>query len=250
MSTDGGRFPFYAVQRGRVPGVYRSWQECEQQVNGYRNSEHRGFRDLVEAMAWLRSAATLPARQPTPPIQTGRRRPLRLLEEAFYSISSSQQVSSGVVPSNSQKCGSGSNPDEQGVVGPDDNVLFGFMVVLPHNGRGLDLVAHDLLCYEERFTRQEVSFTMLDKILFAIDYTILDYNHRIVVHVTAQLNQDKKEEIDRLNERIRKLELENKYRVVRDDLVGVLVGFLVTKILNLDPNGIQFAVGFPQGVIK
>ncbi|RYR33989.1 hypothetical protein Ahy_A10g048693 [Arachis hypogaea] len=227
MSTDGGHFPFYAVQRGRVPGVYRSWQECEQQVNGYRNSEHRGFRDLVEAMAWLRSAATLPARQPTPPIQTGRRRPLRLLEEAFYSISSSQQVSSGVVPSNSQKCGSGSNPDEQG-----------------------DLVAHDLLCYEERFTRQEVLFTMLDKILFAIDYTILDYNHRIVVHVTAQLNQDKKEEIDRLNERIRKLELENKYRVVRDDLAGVLVGFLVTKILNLDPNGIQFAVGFPQGVIK
>ncbi|XP_057740219.1 uncharacterized protein LOC130957373 [Arachis stenosperma] len=123
MSTDGGHFLFYTVQRGHVPGVYRSWQECEQQVNGYRNSEHSGFRDLVEAMAWLRSAAAPPARQPTPPIQTGRRRPSSLLEGAFCSISSSQ------------------------------------------------------------------------------------------------------------------------YRVVRDDLAGVLVGFLVTKILNLDSNGIQFAVG-------
>ncbi|RYR65084.1 hypothetical protein Ahy_A03g011075 [Arachis hypogaea] len=165
MSTDGGRFPFYAVRRGRVPGVYRSWQECEQQVNGYRNSEHRGFRNLAEAVAWLRSAAASPARQPTPPVQT-------------------------------------INPK-------DDNVLFGFTVVLPHNGRGLDLVAHGPLCYSEHFARQEVSFTMLDKILSTMGYTIRDYNHHIVVRVTAQLNQEKKEEVDRLNNRIRKLELEN-----------------------------------------
>ena len=113
MSTDGGHFPFYAVQRGRVPGVYRSWQECEQQVNGYRNSEHRGFRNLAEAVAWLRSAAASPARQPTPPVQTVRRKPSKLLEVAFCSMSSSQLVSSGIVPSNCQECDGGNNPVEQ-----------------------------------------------------------------------------------------------------------------------------------------
>ncbi|KAL4343609.1 hypothetical protein AHAS_Ahas11G0095500 [Arachis hypogaea] len=91
----------------------------------------------------------------------------------------------------------------------DDDVLFGFMVVLFHNGRGLDLMAQCPLCYGKCFTRQEFSFTMLDKIFSALCFTVRDYNHHILVRVTEQLNQAKKEEVDRLNERIRLLELEN-----------------------------------------
>ncbi|QHO23963.1 Ribonuclease H [Arachis hypogaea] len=101
MSTEAGRFPFYAVCKGRVPGVYRTWKECEQQVNGFRNCEYRGFRDLDEALAWLRSAAAPSTRQPGNAVQSVSRRPCRLLEGAFCSLPSSQQGCSGVVAANS-----------------------------------------------------------------------------------------------------------------------------------------------------
>ncbi|RYR78839.1 hypothetical protein Ahy_A01g003705 [Arachis hypogaea] len=200
MNTDGDRFLFYAMRRGRVPGVYQSWQECDQQMNGYQNSKHRGFRDLAEALTWLHSATAPPTHQPTPPVQPVRKRSSRLLGGAFYSILSSQQVSSGVVPSNNQQCGGRSNPVVQGEINPkDDDGLFGFMVVLSHNGRGLDLMAHG--------------------------YTICDYNHHILVRV-------------------------KEYRIVSDDVVGVLVGVLVRKKVKMDPTRIQFFFGFPPGLIK
>ncbi|RYR34678.1 hypothetical protein Ahy_A10g049668 [Arachis hypogaea] len=203
MSTEVGRFPFYVVRRGRVPGVYRIWKECDKQVNGYRNSERRGFRDLDEALAWLRSAAAPSTRQPANVVQPVSKRPCRLLEGAFCSLLSSQQGCLGVVTANSEHCVAGEMKSRDG------DVLFGFKVVLPQNGRGLDLFAHGPFCYEERFTRQEVSFAMVEKILSATGYNVSDYNYRILGRVTEQLNDAKKEEVDRLNERIRVLEVEN-----------------------------------------
>ncbi|RYQ85619.1 hypothetical protein Ahy_B10g105187 [Arachis hypogaea] len=213
MTTEAGRFQFNVMCRGHVLGIYRSWEECEQQVNGFRNNEHHGFHDLSEALAWLPSAASPPARQPTPHVQLVRRRSSRLLEGAFCSIPSSQQASSVIVAADSQHFGDGSgcsNPTGMNVVEPgeddrfvyvedmefmlmqeinsnDERVLFGFTVVLPHNGRDLDLVAHGRLCYEECVAHQEVSFTMLDKILGATGYTV--YNYHILGRVKERLNQ-------------------------------------------------------------
>ncbi|RYR17994.1 hypothetical protein Ahy_B03g062636 [Arachis hypogaea] len=240
MATEAGRFPFYAVRRGCVPGIYRSWEECEHQVNGFRNNEHRGFHDLLEALAWLRSAASPPARRPTPHPQPVRRRPSKLLEGAFCSLRSSQKVYSVVMPAENLDCGDSikdTGTDDnfvyledmelmlmracssfqigsplfvpQEINTNDERVLFGFTVVLPHNSRGIDLVAHGPLCYEERVALQEVSFTMLDKILVATGYTIHDYNYRILGRVKESLNQSRADEVGRLWERIRILEKEN-----------------------------------------
>ncbi|KAL4365092.1 hypothetical protein AHAS_Ahas07G0071500 [Arachis hypogaea] len=255
MSIEVGRFPFYVVRRGRVPGIYRTWKECEDQVNGYRNAEHRGFRDLDEAYAWLRSATATSIRQPANVVQPVSKRSCKLLEGAFCSLPSSQQGCSGVVAATSEHCVGGVKSGGDGdhtelgrvVVAPvkesafmhvedmelmlmrtcsffgigppvfvpqdmksrDGDVLFGFTVVLPQNDRGLDLVAHGPLCYEERFARQEVSFAMVEKILSATGYTVSDYNYHILGRVTEQLNDAKKEEVDRLNERIHVLEVEN-----------------------------------------
>ncbi|RYR33602.1 hypothetical protein Ahy_A10g048212 [Arachis hypogaea] len=166
MTTEYGRFRFYAVRRGRVLDIYRSREECEQQVNGFRNNEHRGFHDLSEALAWLRSAASPPAHQPTPHVQP--------------------EINSN-----------------------DERVLFGFTVVLPHNGIGLDLMGHGSLCYEERVARQEVSFTMLDMIFGAIGYTIHDYNYHILGRVKERMNRSRVDRVGRLTERICILEMEN-----------------------------------------
>lgn len=44
---------FYAVKVGRVPGIYGTWDECKLQVDGYPNSEYKGFARLSEAESFV-----------------------------------------------------------------------------------------------------------------------------------------------------------------------------------------------------
>lgn len=37
------------VWEGKTPGIYRSWKECKQQVNGYAKAIYKGFSTEVEA---------------------------------------------------------------------------------------------------------------------------------------------------------------------------------------------------------
>ncbi|KAE8804480.1 Translational activator GCN1 [Hordeum vulgare] len=38
------RGKWYAMFEGRVPGIYRSWEGCSNQVSGYNNQSHKGFK--------------------------------------------------------------------------------------------------------------------------------------------------------------------------------------------------------------
>ena len=42
---------WYVVYRGRSPGVYNSWQSCQEQVAGFSNNSYQGFETLQEAQA-------------------------------------------------------------------------------------------------------------------------------------------------------------------------------------------------------
>ena len=42
---------WYAVYRGRVPGVYDEWSECQAQVDRFSGSSHKGFESKSEAEA-------------------------------------------------------------------------------------------------------------------------------------------------------------------------------------------------------
>ncbi len=44
---------FYAVQQGKVPGVYRSWEECKAQVHGYSGAVYKSFSTVEEAMRYV-----------------------------------------------------------------------------------------------------------------------------------------------------------------------------------------------------
>lgn len=44
-----GKYLYYAVQAGFVPGVYPTWAEAQGQIKGYRHAKHKGFDDLAEA---------------------------------------------------------------------------------------------------------------------------------------------------------------------------------------------------------
>ncbi len=44
---------FYAIRKGRQPGVYSTWPEAEQQVKGYGGAIFKGFASEEEAEKWL-----------------------------------------------------------------------------------------------------------------------------------------------------------------------------------------------------
>lgn len=44
---------FYAVKQGRVPGIYTTWAECKEQIDGYSGAEFKGFGEKSEALMYL-----------------------------------------------------------------------------------------------------------------------------------------------------------------------------------------------------
>lgn len=40
---------FYAVKKGRKEGIYTSWNECKEQVNGFPNALYKSFATYEEA---------------------------------------------------------------------------------------------------------------------------------------------------------------------------------------------------------
>ncbi len=44
---------FYAIRKGRQPGVYLTWPEAERQVKGYGGAIFKGFATAEEAEKWL-----------------------------------------------------------------------------------------------------------------------------------------------------------------------------------------------------
>jgi ribonuclease HI len=45
--------PFYAVRKGRIPGVYLKWIECQSQIAGFKGAEFKKFATLEEAQEFM-----------------------------------------------------------------------------------------------------------------------------------------------------------------------------------------------------
>jgi hypothetical protein len=58
----------YAVKVGRNQGIYRSWEECQVQVEGFPRAKFKGFSSYSEAEKWLLGGVThKPAKKPRKP---------------------------------------------------------------------------------------------------------------------------------------------------------------------------------------
>ncbi|SCX75964.1 ribonuclease H family protein [Desulfoluna spongiiphila] len=58
---------YYAVAKGRVPGVYTTWPEAEEQVKGFIGNHHRKFKTRVEAEAWIKNPTQSPTQRTSSP---------------------------------------------------------------------------------------------------------------------------------------------------------------------------------------
>lgn len=43
---------YYAVKVGKLPGIYNTWDECRENVNGYKGAIYKSFKTLQEAEAF------------------------------------------------------------------------------------------------------------------------------------------------------------------------------------------------------
>lgn len=48
----GGKKKYYVVKRGKQPGVYYNWPDCQKQVQGFAGAVFKGFVTKEEAEAW------------------------------------------------------------------------------------------------------------------------------------------------------------------------------------------------------
>jgi ribonuclease HI len=55
---------YYAVRSGRETGIYRTWEECKAQVDGYAKAQYKGFSSLEEAEAYLGYVKTVKINNP------------------------------------------------------------------------------------------------------------------------------------------------------------------------------------------
>lgn len=44
---------YYAVKEGRIPGIYESWEECKEQVDGYSGAIYKSFPDKALAVEFI-----------------------------------------------------------------------------------------------------------------------------------------------------------------------------------------------------
>lgn len=54
---------YYAVKKGRQPGIYQDWPACQRAVNGFPGAVYRSFTSLLEAKKWLNGTDTMANQQ-------------------------------------------------------------------------------------------------------------------------------------------------------------------------------------------
>lgn len=50
---------YYAVKKGRIPGIYFNWEDCKKQIEKYSGAIYKGFSTLEEAAAFVEAKAQI-----------------------------------------------------------------------------------------------------------------------------------------------------------------------------------------------
>lgn len=54
---------YYAVKKGKVPGIYLNWNDCKAMVDGYQGAVYKSFKTIEEAENLLTEGKLLPERK-------------------------------------------------------------------------------------------------------------------------------------------------------------------------------------------
>ena len=54
IETRSDIMKYYAVKKGRHPGIYNTWEECQNEVNQFKNAQFKSFTSKEEAWNYLK----------------------------------------------------------------------------------------------------------------------------------------------------------------------------------------------------
>lgn len=57
--------PYYVVKKGITPGVYRTWNDCNDQIKDYPSPSYKKFDNVIEAYKFLASDDKIELHQET-----------------------------------------------------------------------------------------------------------------------------------------------------------------------------------------
>lgn len=55
---------YYAVKRGKIPGIYEDWKSCEEQIKGFSNAKFKKFNSLFAAEEFLNDTEDITQKRP------------------------------------------------------------------------------------------------------------------------------------------------------------------------------------------
>ncbi len=92
---------WYVVKKGRTPGIYRTWAECQKQVIGFPGAVFKGFYTEADALAYQKSDAAA-LKKPTLRAATPKEIPLNpsvmtVYVDGSYDVSRPDRYSFGAV---------------------------------------------------------------------------------------------------------------------------------------------------------
>ena len=76
---------YYAVKKGRKPGVYQSWAECKAMVDGFPGAVYKSFKTREEAVAFAK-AATYTGADAAPKMQNAMKKTMQQEDGAMPSV--------------------------------------------------------------------------------------------------------------------------------------------------------------------
>ncbi|MBK8078904.1 MAG: RNase H1/viroplasmin domain-containing protein [Saprospiraceae bacterium] len=61
---------YYVVWKGHIPGIYKTWEECQQQITGFQNAHYKSYPTYEEAVSAYKNGKDNQSKPKlTPPIK-------------------------------------------------------------------------------------------------------------------------------------------------------------------------------------
>ncbi|CAF3929400.1 unnamed protein product [Rotaria sp. Silwood2] len=90
--------PYYVVRQGRKPGIYNTWNECNEQINRFSGAEYRKFDKHSDAQDYLDGKVKIQrnfkTKYPTSKFKISNNTPINLIKDTIQECSSKSMVSS------------------------------------------------------------------------------------------------------------------------------------------------------------
>ncbi|MED6195586.1 hypothetical protein PIB30_039281 [Stylosanthes scabra] len=204
-----GKYSHYAVRVDKVPGIYTSWEEAEEQVSGYSFAKFKGFKNLAEAVAYMQQGKDRKQKGPLRNVETLTPQ-MRKLGVGLSQAGLTQIGASGSGPS--MPVGSAESEyvpetrlggfliveemelylvracmklsmgcpilDGRAFYDQYGAKMFCFTGAFRCEEKGVYFEVEGCVCADQIRAREDAAYKLLDRLLTHTGHTILDFNYR------------------------------------------------------------------------